>query len=175
MTRNRFAIGLATMVFVTGFFAGNVFQSWSVARAQSQRVFELRTYTAPDGKLPSCTARFRDHTLRIFDKHGMTSVGYWVPQDAPRKDNTLIYLISHPAAKRRRRTGPTSRRIPNGRRCASNRRSTARSSARSMSVFMDATDYSPINSGEWAMSRVTICASPLRLSVIGGGLLTCRR
>ena len=70
--------------------------STTVAQAQSaNKVFELRTYTAPDGKLPELNARFRNHTMRIFRSHGMTNVGYWVPQDAPPKDNTLIYIISH--------------------------------------------------------------------------------
>ena len=85
----------AVALLAIGFAAG----SWTasnVAHAQGAgKVYELRTYTAPDGKLPSLQARFRDHTIRIFNKHGMKSVGYWVPQDAPNKDNTLIYIISH--------------------------------------------------------------------------------
>jgi hypothetical protein len=40
-------------------------------------------------------ARFRNHTKRIFEKHGMTNVTYWVPQDAPASQNTLIYVIAH--------------------------------------------------------------------------------
>src|SRR5436309_1073866 len=95
MKNSRVGVTCATLVFVVGFFAGNVFQSWSVARAQGQRVFELRTYTAPEGKLQDLHKRFRDHTMRIFKKHGMESVIYLAPQDAPVKDNTLIYIISH--------------------------------------------------------------------------------
>ncbi len=89
------AVVLATTVFVAGVFAGSAFQSWSVARAQGQRVYEVRTYTAPEGKLQDLHKRFRDHTLRIFKKHGMESVIYLAPQDAPLKDNTLIYIVSH--------------------------------------------------------------------------------
>lgn len=55
-------------------------------------VFELRTYTTNDGKLDDLHARFREHTMVLFEKHGMHNVGYWVPDDQP---NTLIYLISH--------------------------------------------------------------------------------
>jgi len=58
-------------------------------------VFELRTYTALEGKLPALLARFRDHTIKLFEKHGIESVGYWVPADAPRSQNTLIYLLKH--------------------------------------------------------------------------------
>ena len=65
------AIGAA---FVFGFIARGVV-SEPVAHAQSPRVYELRTYTAPDGKLEELHARFRNHTLRIFQKHGMSNVG----------------------------------------------------------------------------------------------------
>ena len=58
---------------------------------------EIRTYTAADGKLEALKSRFRDNTIRIFNKHQMTSIGYWVPQDAPRSQNTLIYILAHPS------------------------------------------------------------------------------
>ena len=55
-------------------------------------VFELRTYTTHEGRLPALHARFRDHTMALFEKHGMKNVGYWIPVDRP---NTLIYIIAH--------------------------------------------------------------------------------
>src|SRR5262245_30956469 len=61
------------------------------------RVFELRTYTCNDGKLEALKTRFRDHTLRIFKKHGMENIGYWVPQDPEKSKTTLIYIIAHPS------------------------------------------------------------------------------
>ena len=60
-------------------------------------VYELRTYTAADGKLDALKARFKDHTIRIFKKHGMESVGYWVPEDPVLSKNTLIYILKHPS------------------------------------------------------------------------------
>jgi hypothetical protein len=65
------------------------------ALAQS-RVYELRTYTCYEGKLDALKARFRDHTIEIFKRHGMESVGYWVPQDE-RSKTTLIYILVHPS------------------------------------------------------------------------------
>ena len=54
------------------------------AQAQdAERVFELRTYKAAPGKLDALLKRFRDHTMRIFEKHGMSNVAYWVPTDEP--------------------------------------------------------------------------------------------
>ena len=60
-------------------------------------VYELRTYTAEPGKLEALKARFRDHTIRIFNKHHMESVGYWVPSDGDASKNTLIYILKHPS------------------------------------------------------------------------------
>lgn len=61
--------------------------------AEDARVFELRTYWAPEGKLDALHARFREHTMKLFEKHGMTNVGYWVPLDNP--ENKLIYVLAH--------------------------------------------------------------------------------
>ena len=60
------------------------------------RVFELRTYTTAPGRLKNLHARFRDHTCKIFENHGMINVAYWTPMDDNKgKSNTLIYIISH--------------------------------------------------------------------------------
>ena len=60
-----------------------------------QRVFEIRTYTTEPGKLPDLLKRFREHTTKLFEKHGMTNIGYWVPTDEPRSKDTLIYILAH--------------------------------------------------------------------------------
>ncbi len=67
----------------------------SVARAE--RVFELRTYTAPEGKLAALQARFRDDTDRIFKKHHMEVIAYWVPEDPAKAKNTFVYLLAFPS------------------------------------------------------------------------------
>jgi hypothetical protein len=63
----------------------------------AKTVFELRTYTCNEGKLEDLKKRFRDHTITIFNRHGMESVGYWVPTDGERSKNTLIYILKHPS------------------------------------------------------------------------------
>src|ERR1700730_15335639 len=60
-------------------------------------VYELRTYTCNEGKLEALKSRFRDHTIRIFNRHGMESVGYWIPQDGEKSKTTLIYILVHPS------------------------------------------------------------------------------
>ena len=93
MTVRLAAVAMA--VFISGFLSGRNFDFTINAHAQSNKVFELRTYTAAEGKLPNLLARFRDHTMTLFEKHGMTNVGYWIPQDSPNSENTLIYLLEH--------------------------------------------------------------------------------
>lgn len=63
----------------------------------STAVYELRVYHAAPGKLPDLLARFRDHTIKLFDRHGMKSLAYWTPVDEPEKSNTLIYILQHPS------------------------------------------------------------------------------
>ncbi len=60
-------------------------------------VFELRVYHAAPGKLDDLLARFRDHTIKIFDRHGLRSVAYWTALDEPGKSNILIYILQHPS------------------------------------------------------------------------------
>jgi hypothetical protein len=134
-------IAFATMVFVAGFVAGNVSQSWSVARAQSQRVFEVRTYTTAEGKLQDLHRRFRDHTMRIFKKHGMESVIYLAPQDAPLKDNTLIYVISHANRDQAKKNWAEFGADPEWQKVAAE---SGVGRVKVDSVFADATDYSPL-------------------------------
>ena len=108
------------------------------------RVFELRTYTAPDGKLADLHARFRDHTMRIFERHGIKSVGYWVPQDAPAKDNTLVYVISHESREAAKKSWAAFGADPEWQKVSKESQMNGKIVAGITSVYMDATDYSPI-------------------------------
>ena len=66
-----------------------------VRAEESLGVYELRTYTTHPGRLPALNQRFKDHTLKLFEKHGMKNVMYWTPTDAEHADNTLIYVLYH--------------------------------------------------------------------------------
>ncbi len=67
------------------------------ARAAESAVYELRVYHANEGKLDDLLKRFREHTTRLFEKHGMKNVAYWTPLDDPLKGRTLIYILAHPS------------------------------------------------------------------------------
>jgi hypothetical protein len=60
-------------------------------------VYELRVYHAAAGKLGELESRFREHTVKLFDRHGIKSIAYWTPLDEPEKSNTLYYILQHPS------------------------------------------------------------------------------
>jgi hypothetical protein len=84
-----------------GIGAGAILAALADANANAQTtpstVFELRVYHTYEGKLDSLLARFRDHTIAIFQRHGIESVAYWTPLDDPLKDRTLFYILRHPS------------------------------------------------------------------------------
>ena len=96
MKRTLLVLIAVSTSFVLGFIARGALVSAEPAPL-ADRVFELRTYTAPPGKLEALKTRFRDHTIRIFKRHNMEAIGYWVPQDPPLNENTLIYVLVHPS------------------------------------------------------------------------------
>jgi hypothetical protein len=145
MTRNdKRLTALSIGIFAAGFALGSA-RSGSVARAESaKRVFEIRTYTANEGKLDDLHARFRNHTLGIFEKHGMKNVGYWSPEDAPLSSNTLIYIISHESREAAKKNWDDFRKDPEWVKVQTESEANGKLVAKVDSVFMDATDYSPM-------------------------------
>ena len=134
----------AALIFVAGVAVGSAWQSRAAVHAQANHVFELRTYTAPDGKLGELHKRFRDHTRRIFDKHGMKSVGYWTPQDAPLSQNTLIYVLEHPSRDAAKKAWADFQADPEWQKVSAESQVNGRIVSGVVSVFMDPTDYSAI-------------------------------
>lgn len=107
-------------------------------------MFELRTYTCNEGKLEALQTRFREHTMKLFEKHGMTNIGYWVPQDAPRSQNTLIYVISHASRETAKKNWAEFGSDPEWVRVRTASEANGKIVDHVESVFMDATDYSPM-------------------------------
>jgi len=105
------------------------------------RVYELRTYTCYPGKLEALKARFRDHTIAIFNRHGMESIGYWVPQDRP---NTLIYILAHPSLEAAKKHWAEFRADPDWIKAKTESEANGRLTIKTESVFMDPTDFSAL-------------------------------
>ena len=125
--------------------AGYWFGMTNNAHAAGQnRVFELRTYTAPEGKLPDLEKRFRDHTIRIFERHGMTSIGYWIPQDKPDSDNTLTYLLAFPSREAAKKSWAEFRNDPEWKKVSAESEANGKIVSKVTSVFLDPADFSAI-------------------------------
>jgi hypothetical protein len=143
MKNRRLTVALLA-VFGAGVFAGHWLDGSSSAQAQGQKVFELRTYTSPDGRLGDLQARFRNDTLRIFEKHGMDNVGYWVPADQPASSNTLIYILAHDSREAATKSWAAFREDPEWRAVAERTQANGPIVSKVESVFLTATDFSPL-------------------------------
>ena len=135
---------IATLaIFSLGVLTGSIGQFASVAEAQSSdRVFELRTYTTLPGRLDALHARFADHTMRIFDKHDMTSIGYYSPQDAPFSENTLIYVLAHDSREAADASWAAFGADPEWQKVAEESQVDGRIIEKVARIYLDPTDYS---------------------------------
>ncbi len=139
----RFLVSLSFSIFCLGLVAGKITQFASVAEAQSSdRVFELRTYTTHPGRLGELHARFGDHTIQLFERHGMTNIGYFRPQDSPLAENTLIYLLAHDSREAAEASWAGFRSDADWQRVAEETRRNGRLVENVDSVFLNPTGYS---------------------------------
>jgi len=113
--------------------------------AATGKVFEIRTYHTFPGRLDALHKRFREHTMKIFEKHGMTNVGYWVPQDSPARETTLIYVISHASREAAKANWAAFGNDPEWKKVAADSEADGGKIVEKVeSVFVEATDYSPL-------------------------------
>lgn len=140
-TKTLLSVCLLSAAAVVGY---GVMKTTSAEAAAKTRVFELRTYTCNEGKLDALNTRFRDHTMKIFKKHGMTNIGYWVPQDGPQHSNTLIYIIAHESREAAKKSWDDFRTDPEWQKAQKESEVNGKLTTKVESVFMDPTDYSPL-------------------------------
>jgi hypothetical protein len=129
---------------INSFLATAILASFAFTTPAFGDVYELRTYTTEPGKLENLDARFRDHTIKLFKKHGIESVGYWVPTDAKTAKNTLIYVIKHKSRDAAKASWKAFLSDPEWKKVAAESQKDGRILAkRPESVFMKSTDYTP--------------------------------
>jgi hypothetical protein len=112
--------------------------------APSTHVFELRTYHCMPGKLEALKARFRQHTIRIFERHGMKSIGYWIPADAPASENTLTYILEHESREAAQKSWNDFRTDPEWVKVREASEKDGKIVEKVDSTFLNATDFSPL-------------------------------
>ncbi|MBI1347915.1 NIPSNAP family protein [bacterium] len=138
-----------TPFLVLGGLATTFFVGWQSGAAHAEneaksRVFELRTYTTLEGRLPALNARFRDHTVALFEKHGMTNVIYLTPMDDAKKDNTLVYLLAHDSRDAAKASFQAFGQDPEWKAAREASEADCKIVSKVESVFFTPTDYSPM-------------------------------
>jgi len=108
------------------------------------RIYELRTYISKDGKLDNVLARFRNHTTKLFEKHGMQNIGYWVAADEPASKNTLIYVIAHKNREAAKASWDAFRADPEWVKVKNESEANGAIVDKVISVFMNPTDFSKL-------------------------------
>ncbi|MGE5610327.1 MAG: NIPSNAP family protein [Bacillota bacterium] len=110
-------------------------------KAKDTRLFEMRTYYAAPGKLDALSSRFRNHTCKLFAKHGMVNVGYWIPSENP--DNKLTYILAYPDREARENAWKAFGADPEWKAVAAESEKNGRLVTKVDSLFLKATDFSP--------------------------------
>jgi hypothetical protein len=146
MLKKLFVLAALAAAFAAGYVTRGTLPGEPVAFAQggvsqSGRVFELRTYTAADGKLDPLHARFRNHTGAFFKKHGMTPVFYGKTLDAPLAQNTMVYLLAFPSRDAATKSWAAFRADQEW---AAVAKESGVGPVKIDSVYFEATDYSPM-------------------------------
>lgn len=113
----------------------------SATMLQQNPFYEMRTYYAAPGKLADLNTRFRNNTMRIFAKHGMVNIGYWVPIDNP--DNKLIYVLAYPSLQAREDSWKAFGADPEWQSVAKASEANGKLVAKVETLYLEATDYSP--------------------------------
>jgi hypothetical protein len=124
-------------IVVTGLVA----LSAGVAGAADTRCFEMRIYYAAPGKLDALNTRFREHTCKLFEKHGMVNIGYWLPMT--NTENKLVYLLAYPNREAREKSWKEFGADPDWQAAAKASEKDGRLVTKADSIFLAATDFSP--------------------------------
>ena len=137
------SIPFGRLAGIAAFFLGAV-MAIEVARAEeSGPLYELRTYTTHEGRLPALNARFRNHTMKLFEKHGMKNVMYWTPTDPKLASNTLIYVLEHKSEEAAKASWAGFRADPEWAKVRDESEKDGKIVLKVEFVYMRTTDFSP--------------------------------
>jgi hypothetical protein len=124
-------------------FPYNAKDKGAPAQASSTVVYELRVYHTFEGKLDDLLRRFREHTMQIFEKHGIHNVAYWTPTDDPLKGKTLFYILAHPSREAATANWRAFRDDPEWQEVQKKSEANGKLVEKVDSTFLTLTDFSP--------------------------------
>ena len=116
----------------------------TLTAAADDRVFELRTYHAHPGKMAALHARFRDHTCKLFEKHGITPIGFWSPLDKKEAEGVMVYLLAYPSKEAADKAWKAFRADPDWLKAKSESEKDGPLVQKVESVYLNPTDYSKL-------------------------------
>ena len=144
MKRSQFWLGVGCGVLVATVMSQAGLLKVALADEKKEEtqsmLYELRTYYTPEGKLKDLNARFRNHTMALFEKHGMKNIIYWTPVDKP---NTLIYVIAHKDKAAADASWDAFSNDPEWKKVAEETQRNGKLVDKVESVYLTPTDYSP--------------------------------
>jgi len=135
-------MGAGTMVSALAGVHG-LAQAAVSAQTDDGVVYELRVYHTYEGKLNDLLARFRNHTMTIFKRHGMESVAYWTPTDDPLAGKTLFYMLRHPSRAAATANWAAFRDDPEWKQVSAASEANGKLVEKTESTFLQLTDFSP--------------------------------
>lgn len=140
MRKHILTLAFAAAVFGAGYWFGTA----RPVHAATPRFFELREYTTYDGKYPDILKRFREHTMTIFEKHGMTNVAYWNVTEGPEKDKVLYYLMAYPSKEAREKSWKEFGADPEWKAVQAKSEEGGKIVQKVVQVYLEPTDFSPL-------------------------------
>lgn len=132
---------LASLATLAALFLTSASMNASLAAEPDERLYEMRIYYAAEGKLEALHSRFRDHTCKLFEKHGIENIGYWTPIDNP--ESKLIYFLAYPDQAARDKSWKAFMADPDWVKAYKASEVDGRLVDKVVSKFFKATDYSP--------------------------------
>ena len=136
--------GLLVFAFAAGSLLTARFMRIQQARADSNRVYELRMYHTFPGRLGPLVTRFRNGEVKVFEQNHMKFMGGWVPEDAPNHDNLFIYMLAHESREASKKNWAGFGADPEWKVIQKTSEADGRIVEKVESYFMDPTDFSPL-------------------------------
>ena len=137
----RIAIGLVALAGLCGVGLYATAKEKSVEA--KGRYYEMRQYTANEGKMDALHARFRDHTNRLFTKHGIEMVGYWTVNSGEGAGKTLVFILAYPSKEEHEKRWNAFAQDPEWKKAKDESEKSGALVGKVVNFFMDPTDYSP--------------------------------
>lgn len=143
MNRRTLLQTVSAAAFLPSSLSAGAREAGEKTEPDADTVYELRIYHDAPGKLEQLLARFRDHTMKLFERHGMKNVAYWTPVDEPQKSDTLIYILQHPSRAAAEANWKAFQDDPEWKSVKAKSEENGKLVEKVDSTFMSLTDFSP--------------------------------